>query len=190
MGNDNEPDRDARMAEAFASMHQLTRLEVASARCPLSFPPALRRLRLDSVPGDDEAQVAVIDRIGELTLLTHLELARCGVDVNLAPLASLANLETFGFAGNSRASLAPLATLTRLTSLDLAGMYLSDHSGHGVHSVRVPDGLATLTTLRALNMSEIHLLEGWDDVVAALHPSTVYDATGTTMAPSDGWTTV
>lgn len=126
--------------------------------------------------------------IGALTRLTRLKLNY--LDVNLANLTGLTNLRTLSLADNPRTSLVPLAHLTSITSLDLTGMFKqqyvddSDDDGEDVHEVTVaiPDGLAALTALRTLNLTEIKNLTGWHDFFINMPAHTMCITTKTTYA--------
>ena len=173
-----------RFEHGLASL-QLTSLSMVYTAVPPALPDTLRRLSIKSpwmgTEGGDGRVPRDFALLGALTRLTHLKLSRTDADasgkpVDLAPLASLANLERFILKNSPRPSLVPLEGLTRLTGLSLKGMYSADGPG-----VDIPDGLAAMTTLKSLNLSEIVDLAGSREYFAGMGTHTVCELTKTTF---------
>lgn len=172
-----------RFEHGLASM-QLTSLSMVYTDLPPAFPTTLRRLCIKApwMGSGEERTPGDFAHLGPLTHLTYLKLSMTDADgsgrpVDLAPVASMPNLERFMLKDSPRPSLVPLAGLTRLTALSLKGMWCGDGQG-----VPIPDGLAAMTTLKALNLSHIEDLTGSREYFAGMSSYTTCELSDTTFA--------
>ena len=182
--SEHEEDPDGEfLPPALQSLH-LTRLVLHDTPSLPAYPVTLLDLDIDKTlhgwREDDTALVAGLTRLTRLRISGRPARVKAWqTALSITALSSLRELRTLVY--NKRLSLAEVRMLSRLpklTSLDLGGMYDAECKTH----VRLPHGLATLTGLRSLGMTNIHKLKGWSALKSELPDHTVCDVTGTTFA--------